>query len=171
MPSTHARQIAWLIRHPEACVHAVQAARSIPLADLATLERSDPPSIRVLLDGRLETLQPDLAWFIRFGPSRQRGLLLVDAVQRFDPASIGAWPRLRAGIRLQIRCPTWMIVHAPRHRVVAAIEAGFVHQRELMPILMGPDHPRADLGQAPHWLADVGIERDVFFPRPRLLTP
>lgn len=170
MPTPRIRQIAWLTRHPEACVHAVQATHGIPPADLTTLERTEPPSIRVLLDDRLSTLRSDLAWFVHFGPDRQRGLLLVDAVQHFDPTSIGSWPRLRAGVRLQTRCPTWMIVHTPHHAVITAISAGFVHQRELMPILMGPEHPPPGLGPATRRLPDVDIEHDVLFLPLRLLT-
>jgi hypothetical protein len=157
MPNIHARQIAWLIRHHEACVQAIQNSRGIPLADLATLEPIDPPTVRVLLDDRFETLRPDLAWFVQFGPRSPRSLLLVDAVHRFDPSRIGSWPRLRAGVRLQSRCPTWMLVHASHPKVVAAIAAGFVHQRELMPVVMGPELHRPDPGPR--------------FPRPRLLVP
>lgn len=141
-PSNHPTLVAYLANHPESCAHALQAARNLPPVDLQTLDPIPPPTLRVLANGQITSLQPDLAWLARFGPTHPQSLVLVDAVERFEPARVWSWPRLRAGLRLQARCPTWLLVYSPRQSVLAAIEHGFTHQRELMPILFGPERVR-----------------------------
>lgn len=133
-----------LARHPEICIQAVQAARNLPPADLSTLRPFDPPPLRLIHEGRIQTLRPRFAWTIQYGVAHAhpRALVLAESVDHFDPLCTWTWPRLRAGIRLAQRAPTWLVIHTRREAVLRAIGDAFADQRDLMPVLVGP-HPYA----------------------------
>lgn len=129
--------IRHLARHPESCFSALESACALAPIRRDSIEFRSALALDVFVRGESEPLRPDLAWFAEF--SSETGLLMVVVADRLRVADLWRWPCLRAGARMALRCPTWLMVVATRRLVGEAIEDLFVHQRELMPIVVTRD--------------------------------